>query len=35
MSVCAAHLRDIVLEELSVWFSINNGCGGEQGAVVN
>lgn len=35
MCVCAADLWDIVLEELRVWFSINNGCGCKQGPVVN
>jgi len=33
--VCAADLWDIVLEELSVWFRINNGRGVQQGAVIN
>lgn len=32
---CSADLWDVVLKELRVWFSINNGRGGEQGAVVN
>ncbi len=36
MGACAADLWGIVhCEELRVWFSINNRCGGKQGAVVN